>query len=393
MAKDKPYYPHSSISSIDTLAKCLGVAPKVMLDLARDTENSYTEFVVPSKGKDRTVYDPKHNLKKIQKRINSRIFEHVLFPEYLQGGIRDVDSPRDHVNNGRAHTGSSVLVSLDIRNFYDNIKYPSVFDVFKNFFKFPDEVSKVLADLVTFRGKVPQGACTSSYVANLVFHNTEYSVVSYLKSRGIQYTRLLDDVALSSNRVISKADLEGAIEKVAGMFKRHKLRIHPRKKKIEYSSDSRSEYKVTGVWVAHGVPKLRRKDRDYIRHLVHICELEFLKDPTADSYHELWNRSSAQVAQMTRLGHSQAASLRSRMSEILPLYGPSRKTQLNIEVKKLLGRKQSESNSLGFIRTYHKLINALGILSRTDRGLARSYRGLLTAKFPHVRSKVKYWEQ
>ncbi|MBV7582454.1 reverse transcriptase family protein [Pseudomonas sp. PDM33] len=393
MAKDKPYYPNASIASIDILAKCLGVSPKVMLDLASKTESSYTEFLVSSKSKDRTVYEPKFELKKLQKRINARIFAAVQFPGYLQGGIKDSDSPRDYVRNGKCHAGSNMLVSLDIRNFYDNIKRESVEDIFRNFFRFSPEVCSVLTDIVTLKGKVPQGACTSSYIANLVFHNTEYSVVSYLRSRGITYTRLLDDVTLSSKSELSDEVLSEIIFKVSGMFKKHKLRIHPGKKKIEIAKDSRSEYKVTGVWVGHGVPKLRRKERDYIRHLVYICEQEYKKDPSVDSYHELWNRTSAHVATMTRMEHSQAVDLRERMSKILPVFGVDRKTQVIVEANKLLRRDISNNVRIGVIKTYNKTMHSLGILSRTDRAASRYYKRALRRKFSGVKTIQQFWEE
>lgn len=247
-------------------------------------------------------------------------------------------------------------------------------------------------DLVTLRGKVPQGACTSSYIANLVFHNTEYSVVNYFRSSGIKYSRLLDDVTLSSAKIIAQEKIESSILKVAAMFKRHKLRIHPHKKKIELSSDSRSEYKVTGVWVAHGIPKVRRNDRDQARHKVYICEKEYLKDPASDSYHTIWNQTSAKVATMTRLKHSQAELLRDRLSKILPLFSEARKTQIKFEYKKIMRRDPSESTSLGFSTTYYKLIHSLGILSRSDKALSRSYRKSMKAKFPLVHSKANHWE-
>ncbi|SHN06634.1 reverse transcriptase family protein [Phytopseudomonas punonensis] len=391
MAKDKPFYPHAPISTLDVLAKSLGVSPQVMSKLSSSADDSYTAFSVSSKNKDRTVYDPKYNLKKLQKRINSRIFEHVVFPQYLHGGIRDVSHSRDYINNSRIHAGSRVLVSLDIKNFYDNIKRDSVFDIFKSFFRFPDEVSTLLTNVVTMRGKVPQGGCTSSYVANLIFHNTEYSVVSYLRSFGIEYSRLLDDVTLSSSHPIPPEKLEQAISKVAGMFKRHGLRVHPHKKKIESSSDSRSPYEVTGVWVGHGVPKIRRKDRDYARQLVYICTKEYLKDYTSDAYHALWNKSSAHVARMTRLDHAQARQLRDRLSKILPQYSAARIKQLSFEYKKLINRPVADVATLGFSKSFHKLIHSIGILSRTDAHLARHYRKSLRAKFPRVLSKADHW--
>ncbi|MBU9819143.1 hypothetical protein J1782_04480, partial [Rahnella sp. BCC 1045] len=80
---DKPYYPHKPIASVKALATTLGTTEHMLNNIANKAEESYTEFLINSKGKDRTVYEPKFYLKKIQKRINSRIFENVIFPVYL----------------------------------------------------------------------------------------------------------------------------------------------------------------------------------------------------------------------------------------------------------------------------------------------------------------------
>lgn len=50
MAKDKPYYPHASIGSLAMLAKTLGVHPKLLNDLAERATDSYTHFVIETKG-------------------------------------------------------------------------------------------------------------------------------------------------------------------------------------------------------------------------------------------------------------------------------------------------------------------------------------------------------
>lgn len=66
---DKPYYPYSPIASIDALSLTLGVIPDALVDIAKKSSSSYTEFIVPSKNKDRLVYEPKHDLKRIQKEL------------------------------------------------------------------------------------------------------------------------------------------------------------------------------------------------------------------------------------------------------------------------------------------------------------------------------------
>ncbi len=392
MAKDKPYYPHAPISSLAILAKTLGVHPKVLTDLASKASSSYTHFLVPTKGKDRNVYEPKYELKKLQKRINSRLFEKVQYPEYLQGGIKDESNPRDYIENSRIHSGSKFLISLDIRNFYDSISFESVVSVFKYFFKFPDDVSEVLSKVVTRDGRVPQGACTSSYIANLIFHNSEYNYVKKLRDDGFFYSRLLDDVTISSPRLISQDEATDRIKYVAGLFREHGLRLRQSKTKLERSDDLNAAFTVTGVWVGHGIPKLRRSERDMIRHSVYICEQEYSRNCYSDEYHVMWNKVSGLVAKLTRLNHAQAPKLRDRMGLILPLYDDKATASIWREVDRMLKRPLSTHKKIAVMQSYRRLINKLGILTRTNRPLAKSLRRQLKVRFSDVPSKSMMWE-
>lgn len=393
MAKDKPYYPHHPIGSLAILAKTLGLPQKLLSDLARKSSASYTHFVIETKGgKLRNVYEPKYELKRLQKRINSRLFEKVEYPLYLQGGIRDEANPRDYIENSRIHAGSKFLISLDIRDFYDNIPFDSVVSIFKHFFRFPDDVSNSLAALVTRDGKVPQGACTSSYIANLVFHNSEYGFVKKLRDKGFSYSRLLDDVTISTDRLVCQEEATEVIKYVAGLFRQHGLRLRTTKTKVERSDDLKAAYAVTGVWVGHGLPKIRRVERDLIRHSVYICECEYRKNCFSDEYHSLWNKVSGQVAKLTRLEHAQAPKLRERMGDILPLYDSKAVASIRREAERMLKKPKSQHAKIGVIEGYRRLINQLGILSRTDRPLSKALRRQLQARFSGVPSKASMWE-
>ena len=394
MAKDKPYYPHRPIGSIDALAKTLGVFPNLLKDLAKDTSKSYVHFRIPKKkGKDRDVYEPKYELKRLQKRINSRIFEQVIFPKYLQGGIKDRESPRDYIENSNIHAGSKFLISLDLKDFYHSIQRESVIAIFKHFFHFPDDVSELLTNLVMLGDKVPQGACTSSYVANLVFFNSEYSLVSKFRAKGYNYSRLLDDITISSPKPIKQEIATSLISEVISLFSKHKLKLNHKKTKIERSDDIKAEYKVTGVWVGHGVPKLRRSDRKYIRQLVFFCEKEYAKDKTSLAYHDFWNRVSGQVSKLSRLNHSQAVDLRKKMAVILPVYDDNMKAKVIFEANKLLKKSSSKHSRIGVLNNYRRVIHSLGILSRTDKITSRAYRRQLKARFANAPTKIETWEK
>ncbi|MGZ8172820.1 MULTISPECIES: reverse transcriptase family protein [Methylobacter] len=208
--KLKPYYPHNPIASIEALAITLGIHPKLLQDLAIKVDDSYTSFLAPPKNnKQRLVHEPKHELKKLQKRINSRIFEKVEYPDYLQGGIKDETNPRDYVVNATRHAHANQIICIDVKKFYPSIKSQYAAKIFQYFLKFPPDVSEILTKLVTYRGKVPQGGCTSSYIANLIFYDTEYLLVSELRKHDIQYSRLLDDITLSSQKNLALPDFVG----------------------------------------------------------------------------------------------------------------------------------------------------------------------------------------
>ncbi|MGL5488443.1 MAG: reverse transcriptase family protein [Shewanella sp.] len=389
---DKPYYPYSPIASIDSLSLTLGVVPKVLLDIAKNSSKSYTEFIVPSKNKDRLVYEPKYELKKIQKRINTRLFEKVQYPLYLQGGIKDNLVKRDYVENAKLHVKSKHLINLDIKAFYDNIKPHHVFSVYKYLFKFPDDVCDVLTQLTTYKNRVPQGACTSSYIANLIFFNDEYTLVSSFRQQEISYSRLLDDVTLSSNKELSSEEVTNAIKKVAALFKKYDLRLKNSKTKIEVKSNKEAEYKVTGLWIGHGEPKVRKDERRYIRQLVYICGLKYAKSSSCQEYHKFWNKVSGMVAKLTRLNHPEAAKLRMKLSKILPTFSVDVKRKVIHDIKKLMRKPETQgSYTLGEIARVNNSMYLLGILGRTDFNLAKNLRRDLKRKYKNLPTYNQIW--
>lgn len=393
---DKPFYPHNSIGSLNALSTTLSLSQSHLIQLANNVNNSYTLFVISDpkgKKKDREVLEAKHNLKRAQKKINSRIFENVVFPSYLQGGIKASDTQkRDYVENAKIHSNCETLINLDVKNFYPNIKKESVSDIFKYLFRFSDDVTNLLTDITTYRGSIPQGGCTSSYLANLVFFNTEYNIVSKLRGQGINYSRLLDDITISSQKKLSEQKVTEIISEIAAMLKKHKLRLNRKKTKITYRSIASSEMEVTGLWVKHKKPKAKKDEVRYIRQLVYVCEKKSLESKTSTEYHEFWNKVSGLVAKIERLEHIQAKKYRIRLKSILPIYCDAKRKQVLDSVKNILKIKNSKHNELATINKVNRVIYQLSILSRTDHVTARNQRRLLQNHFKNMTTKNKYWE-
>ena len=385
-----------AIGSIEVLAKTLGLHPRYMMGVIDKVDDSYTLFTLPSHPKTkkiRTVCEAKFTLKRIQKRINSRIFSNIKFPSYLQGGLKATENQnRDYIENAKIHAGAVTLINLDVRNFYPNIKTKAVKNVFKYFFKFEDKVVDALVKLTTYRGSIPQGAATSSYIANLVFFNTEYQLVSKLRGQGINYTRLLDDITISSRSELSNEKSSEIITLVSGMMKKHDLKLHNKKTNVCDRRQANADFQVTGLWVKHGIPKVRKKERRYVRQLVYNCEQEAKVSKTCERYHTLWNRTSGHVNTLFRLNHSQSKDYRLRLKCILPEYDDA-KVSLTCEiVKSLLKVPKQEHQKLNFMNRFNLVMYQLGIVARTHKSVASSHKKQLRAHCKNVTTKAEFWE-
>ncbi|MBP6862573.1 MAG: RNA-directed DNA polymerase [Neisseriaceae bacterium] len=403
---DKPYYTQRPISSIKALANALGADQQALIQLANNKTNYhyYTKHVKSgSKTKQRSIFDAKHSLKKIQKRIISRIFCHIEFPQYLHGGIKDLNQPRDYFSNATVHCNSKNIISLDIKNFYDSVRDDKVLIIFLNFFKFPKDVAQILTQLVTVQWSdydkdisqsarhLPQGAPTSSYLANLIFFDNEYKLFNHFKRQKISYTRLLDDITISSLSEFTKAQKTKIITRVAGMVRESDLKLNNKKTICTSFREPGKKMIVTGLWVNHSIPKLQKHSLKKILEGVKSCEYIHSRCPFSFEYHKEWNTYSGKVANMARSYPNLAKRLRVRLSTILPIFSPKQTLVLERQIDTLLNSKTTQTNKLTNIKRFNKAYYAIGIISRTDKRLARKLRSRLLTRMPNITYK-DYWE-
>lgn len=390
--RDKPYYDSKSISSIDSLASTLGVHKKTLIDLSKDPIQHYHSFVfVNNNGKTRQLNDPKFYLKKIQKRINSRIFSNVLFPQYLHGGIKE----RDYYSNALSHTKSEFVFSFDIKDFYNHITKEHVVNIFKYLFHFSNDVSEILSGLVTLHNKVPQGGVTSSNIANLVFFDDEYKLVSKLRKQGLIYTRLLDDIVVSSSSAITPQQKTKIAKRIASFVSKNQFKMNDKKTRFVSRKNPYELMMVTGLWVNHSTPKCNKIERKRIRAAVHNCENLYSIDElsrTTKEYHDLWNKTSGRVAMLSRLGHFQSSALRHRLQCILPTVSEQTRKNLHGQVAELEKLSSKSLRQIKNIKKINKFIYYCGVLSRSHRKEAGQLRKRLTSiKF--LKSYNQIWEE
>jgi RNA-directed DNA polymerase len=169
------------------------------IDLPRIIENKchyYYSFTIPkSNGTFRTITAPRSELKHIQQCIKSYLDKHIRWDSSLHGGIRG----RSIITNARGHVGKQMVANLDIREFFPSITEEMVTEALVRL-GCTWTTAASLTVLTTYKGYLPQGAPTSTLLANLVFVPIDRYFQTFSRKLGLTYTRYVDDITLSGNR-------------------------------------------------------------------------------------------------------------------------------------------------------------------------------------------------
>ncbi|MFA9273558.1 MAG: reverse transcriptase family protein [Candidatus Aquirickettsiella gammari] len=384
----KIIYDAAPIGSIETLAKILETSTSRLSKISKSNDDFYTVFEKQVKLKLRELAEPKSELKILQKRIIARIFCHLKFPDYLHGGIKS-QIPKDFLSNATVHAKAETAVTVDIKSFYPSITFTQVLHVFQLLFKFPPAVADTLARITTFKGAVPQGAPTSSYIANLVMWEKEYSLASKFEQQGYVYSRLIDDITVSNDKPIPADTATKIVTQLAKMLSAYNYQIHPKKTNIYSKSNPEKLMCITGLWLNRGTPRLEKEKRNKISHAV-VDLLEKAKsDKTSEKYHNQFNSISGQVALLQRLEHKEACRLRSILNGIQPIYDDAKIAKIqNIILK--FSKRSLEKTKLGYIQKYYQMQFEVSIIKRTNPRLARKLQDVLNKKRPTTTMKSHY---
>lgn len=156
----------------------------------------YNSFSIKKKnGKDRNILSPYIELKKIQHNILNMLLYDKRPSEYAKAYIKKIGL----LDNVKIHRGYKFILKLDICNFFENISFVDIFNVFKEF-GFSDRLCSLLAHLTTYNDFLPQGAPTSPYLSNLVLRDFDYLIGKWCMENNINYTRYSDDMTFSMNK-------------------------------------------------------------------------------------------------------------------------------------------------------------------------------------------------
>lgn len=313
-----PHYPYDPFSNPSTLSRLLREDFATLRSIAKSPHDYYRCIPIKDKNKVRKTWDALAPLKSIQARIQCLILRKVKYPDYLQGGIRDEEQARDFVSNASLHCGRKIIISEDIENFFPSTRSDLVHDLWRSLFHFPDCIARLLTGLTTLEGYLPQGAKTSSYLANLALWRTEPRLVAWLRRHGFTYSRYIDDITLSTDKKLTRKETSEVFRQIAGMCSPLGFRL--KRSKHGFTTNGNRMW-TTGLIVNRHVG-LPREYRSQTRASVHRCEslanqTKLMRQTPFFSVE--WRRISGKVALVCRLHPKQGNSLRRRLLAIKPV--------------------------------------------------------------------------
>ncbi|MEY8412997.1 retron Ec67 family RNA-directed DNA polymerase/endonuclease [Lachnospiraceae bacterium 62-26] len=257
----------NEIKNRNELADFLAVPRKKLTYIlyVKKIDNYYTSFDISKKnGGVRHIYAPYRDLKNIQRKIGDALWKYQK-EIWKKNNINPIishgfEKGKSILTNAKVHRDKKYVMNIDLENFFDCFHFGRVRGFFqKNInFQLSKEVSTVLAQLVCYNGKLPQGAPSSPIITNMICNIFDIRIAKLAKKYKLNYTRYADDLTFSTNdkKFIERykefyQELLQEIEKAGFIINTKKTRL--------FYKDSRQE--VTGLVVNKRI----NVNRDYYK--------------------------------------------------------------------------------------------------------------------------------
>lgn len=219
------------------------------IKIPKKKRGEYREICVPHKKLKHELRDILVSLENVLKNLerNGNINKNI---------IHGFVSERSPVTNAKPHIGYKYTLSMDLANFFDNVKPEHVKNI----------ISKEIIDKVFINGSPKQGLPTSPLVCNIAATKMDSSIIKFLKKKNLNvvYTRYADDLSFSFNDkqyyILLKDHIKQIVNKTG-------FKINESKTRLQSSKFGNRE--VTGVMVGENGISVSRKFKRKMRAAKH----------------------------------------------------------------------------------------------------------------------------
>lgn len=264
------------LNSHAEIAAAMALEPRVLTWLCfhrgASLVDHYTRFQIPKKrGGMRNVSSPKPTLRIAQSYVQNEILSKVP----IHGAASAFFPGASVVQNAAKHAEKAVVIRIDLKDFFPSIGFKRVKNCFQNL-GYSEGVSTVFALVCTEAPRVelsldgqryhvavsdrvlPQGACTSPALTNILCRRLDARLENLAKSLGFAYSRYADDLVFSSENC--DADVKKMIGLTRKIVAEERFEVNDEKTNVMRPNQKQV---VTGLVVNAG--KTPRVSRDELR--------------------------------------------------------------------------------------------------------------------------------
>jgi len=323
------------LASAGDVARALGFTVPEVRWLAFHAEvaakTHYVYFQVAKRsGGTRLLASPHAKLRRAQ----SWILHHVLAPAPHSEEAHGFVSGRSTVTNALPHVGQGIVVNLDLAEFFWSITFPRVRGLFESFGYSP-AAATILALLCTesprtpmdLDGKrywvaakdraLPQGACTSPAISNLVARKLDRRLAGMSAKMGWKYTRYADDLTFSAGRAHEK-EVGRLLACARHILEEEGFRLNPKKGRVQRRG---GRQEVTGI-VVNDKPGIAREEVRRLRAILHAAKTTGLAAQNREGREnfEAWVRGK--IAYVAMVDRAKGGALLAALAQIVERPGP-----------------------------------------------------------------------
>ncbi|MCM2372356.1 reverse transcriptase family protein [Aporhodopirellula aestuarii] len=322
----------------EQLAGAIGFSARRLRWLAyhRDAQASchYVHFRVPKKnGGTRSLAAPRPQIAACCRWIDHEILRLIPPHPAAHGFVLR----RSTVTAAEPHVGQDVIVNMDLSDFFPTITFPRVRGWFASL-GYSRQVATVLALLCTESPRtpvdvntsdiggqssprlwlatgsrqLPQGACTSPAISNLVCRSMDRRLTGLCEKLGWKYTRYADDLSFSTSEK-GESQIGYLIHRVSGIVRDERFAINDSKTRIQRRNNRQS---VTGLVVNDRVNVPRETVRR-LRAILHHAKTEGLAAQNRDGHDDFYGWLTGMIGYVRAVDPVKGERLQSQLAEVV----------------------------------------------------------------------------
>ena len=229
------------------------------------TKDAYKEFEIPQKSGSRTInyLDRDTELWNLQHKLLINFLDKQDLPVCVKG-FKQGESYRSFLAE---HIGSKFFLRIDISSFFPSITETQIKSELTrllacNSSEDKEKLLDLICGITTLNGSLPQGACTSPSISNLVMARIDQRITKYCQVFDVRYTRYADDLLFSSNTL--------DFGKKKWFFKKIKYILSSQNLKLNYSKIKfgQDELVLNGYVISNNGICLSRNRLSDVRHVI-----------------------------------------------------------------------------------------------------------------------------